>query len=634
MKATVRAAGFLVSMSWVLAWVPCAGAADGTVSMDPVVVTATRIEEKVSEQASSVSVVERDAIELVTPALAGDVLQGIPGVNDQRSGAPGNRENIKIRGGSATGTLVLIDGFPVNSPSLGEFDISSLPAARFDRVEVVRGAQSALYGSNALSGVVNFLPPAPVEGARFGSAFSAGSFGTVQWSGFAEGGGKAGSFHAGGTGFRSDGIQENDGTILSSFLGGGDVRAGDRSRFHFLLMATDSTKEVPIDYGTERDEDHKWERRGFLAGGRWETRFSPALSVTASGSVYDENSREKDDADPGEAFPYVFDDETKTRKTALGLMARITGGKRSDTFVGAEFVRDRATDTLRSNYGDAATAGTTINRSLFAQEEWRPRKGTGLSAGVRVDRNSEAGTEVNPRVAGYQEVGATGIRLRAAAGRGFRTPTVSEKTDPSIGNPSLSPEVTVSYEAGADAVLMGGEAVVSAVWFYQSFRDLIQWDGTVAGPVGFGQLRNTGRAFSRGIEAAASWNFHRSAAAELSYTWTDTWDSDAGRSIVGQPEHRGSASLVLTPARGLTCRADWRVEGDMLDAPPNGGDIRRPGYARVDLFGRYLWKTGSPGAPEIAFHGKVQNLLDRRYEERKGYPAPGINFLLGVELAI
>lgn len=634
MKATVRAAGFLVSVLWVLAWVPCAGAADGKVSMDPVVVTATRIEEKVSEQASSVSVVERDAIELAAPALAGDVLRGIPGVSDQRSGAPGNRENIKIRGGSATGTLVLIDGFPVNSPSLGEFDISSLPAARFDRVEVVRGAQSALYGSNAMSGVVNFLPPAPAEGARFGSAFSAGSFGTVQWSGFAEGGGKAGSFHAGGTGFRSDGIHENDGTILSSFLGGGDVRAGDRSRFRFLLMATDSSKEVPIDYGTERDDDHKWERRGFLAGGRWETRFSPALSVTASGSVYDENSREKDDADPGEAFPYVFDDETKTRKTALGLMARITGGKRSETFVGAEFVRDRATDTLRSNYGDADTAGTTINRSLFAQEEWRPRRGTGFSAGVRLDRNSEAGTEFNPRVAAYQEVGATGIRLRAAAGRGFRTPTVSEKTDPSIGNRSLSPEVTVSYEAGADAVLLGGDAVVSAAWFYQSFRDLIQWDGTVAGPVGFGQLRNTGRAFSRGVEAAASWNFHRSAAAELSYTWTDTWDSDARRSILGQPEHRGSASLVLTPAQGLTCRADWRIEGDMLDAPPNGGDIRRPGYARVDLFGRYLWKTGSPGAPEIAFHGKVQNLLDRRYEERKGYPAPGINFLLGVELAI
>lgn len=634
MKETVRAALFPVLASVFFACVPRAWAADAPVSMDPVVVTATRIEEKVSEQASSVSVVERDTIELKSPALAGDVLQGLPGVSDQRSGSPGSRENIKIRGGSATGTLVLIDGFPVNSPTLGEFDVSSLPAARFERVEVVRGAQSALYGSNAMSGVVNFLPPSPADGAHFGSDFSAGSFSTLQWNGFAEGGGESGSFHMGGTGFTSEGIHENDGTTLTSFLGGGDIRVGERSRFHFLVMATDSIKEVPIDYGTPRDDDHRWERQGFLAGGRWETRFSPVFSITASGSVYDENSHEKDSADPGELFPYVFEDETKTRKTSMGLMARVTGGNTSETFVGVEFIRDRATDTLRSNFGDTHTAGTTINRSVFLQQEWKPRKGTGLSAGARVDRNSEAGTEVNPRLAAFQEIGTTGIRLRAAAGRGFRTPTISEKTDPSIGNPSLSPEVTTTYEAGADAVLAGGDAVVSATWFYQSFRDLIQWDGSVAGPVGFGELRNSGHAYSRGVEAAASWNFLPTAAAELSYTFTDTWNADAQRRILGQPTHRGSASLVLTPLAGLTCRADWHVEGDMLDAPPNGGDIRRPGYARVDLFGRYLWKTGSPQALEVALHGKVQNLLDRQYEERKGYPSPGINFLLGLELAI
>jgi len=274
MKEAFRAAGWAVAAFLAAACVPRAWAADGPVSMEPVVVTATRIEEKVSEQASSVSVVERDTIVLKSPALVGDVLQDLPGVDDQRSGGPGNRENIKIRGGSATGTLVLIDGFPVNSPTLGEFDISSLPAARFERVEVVRGAQSALYGSNAMSGVVNFFPPSPEEGLRFGSGFSAGSFSTFQWNGFAEGGGKAGSFHMGGTGFSSEGIHENDGTNLASFLGGGDVRVGDRSRFHFLLMATDSIKEVPIDYGTERDDDHRWERQGFLAGGRRASRRS------------------------------------------------------------------------------------------------------------------------------------------------------------------------------------------------------------------------------------------------------------------------------------------------------------------------------------------------------------------------
>ena len=134
--------------------------AEGPVKTEPVVVTATRIEEKVSEQASPVSVVTREEIDLGGSVLVGDALQGLPGVDIQRKGSPGNMENIKIRGGLASHTLVLIDGFPVNSPSIdGAYDVSTLPVGRFDRIEVVRGPQSALYGSNAMSGVVNFLPP-------------------------------------------------------------------------------------------------------------------------------------------------------------------------------------------------------------------------------------------------------------------------------------------------------------------------------------------------------------------------------------------------------------------------------------------------------------------------------------------
>jgi outer membrane receptor protein involved in Fe transport len=163
---------------------------------------------------------------------------------------------------------------------------------------------------------------------------------------------------------------------------------------------------------------------------------------------------------------------------------------------------------------------------------------------------------------------------------------------------------------------------------------MIRYDPSVPGPVGFGEMSNSGSAFSRGAEGAATWNFLRTAAAELSYTYTDTWDASAQRRILGVPTHRGSASLVLTPAPGLTCRADWRVEDEMLDAPPNGGDIRRPGYAVVDVYGRYRWKPGTPSFGEVALQGKVLNLLDRQYEERKGYPSPGIHFLLGLELSL
>jgi vitamin B12 transporter len=634
MKATARTARWAAVALLGIAWALRASAADNVVRTEPVVVTATRIEQKVSEQASSVSVVTREEMDQIDAGLVGDALQELPGVDVQRAGGPGNRENIKIRGGLATGTLVMIDGFPVNSPTLGQFDISSLPAARFERIEVVRGAQSALYGSNAMSGVVNFLPPSPAAGRRYGAGASGGTFSTLQWNGYADGGGARGTYHLGGAGLTTSGILPNDDASIVSFLGGGDLPIGARNRLHVLLMSTDSDKGVAVDFGTPRDVNHRAVRRGFLAGGRWETRVSPSLSLTASGSVYDEFSHENDPADPGEVFPFVFDDTTKTQKTDVGLMARMAGGERSDTFVGLELVRDRATDTLRSNAGDTDTHGSTINRSVYLQQEWRPRMGTGLSAGVRVDGNTQAGTEVNPRLAAYQDLGATGIRLRAAAGRGFRTPTIAEKTDPFIGNPDLSTEVTYSYEAGADALLANGDATVSATWFLQAFRNLIQFDAAAGPPGGFGQLSNSGRALSRGMESAASWRLSRAVACDLAYTYTDTWDASTQRRILGVPTHRGAASVTIAPVSGLTVQADWRIESDQLDAPPNGGDIRRPGYARVDVYGKYRWKTGSPDVAEITLVGKVQNLLNRQYEERKGYPAPGIHFLLGAEVGI
>jgi outer membrane receptor protein involved in Fe transport len=263
---------------------PWGAVAGEALRTEPVVVTATRIEEKVSEQASSATVVTREEIALTEAGLAGDVLQAVPGVDVQRSGSAGNRENIKIRGGIATGTLVMIDGFPVNSPTLGQFDISALPAVRFDRVEVVRGAQSALYGSNAMSGVVNFLPPTPDAERKFGAGIAGGSFSTLQWNGFARGGGPAGAFHLGAGGLTSQGIHPNDDVSLVSFLGGGDVPVGDRSRLHVLMMTTESDKGIPIDFGTSRDANHRAVRRGSLVGGRGGLR--PLFSITCSGSVY------------------------------------------------------------------------------------------------------------------------------------------------------------------------------------------------------------------------------------------------------------------------------------------------------------------------------------------------------------
>lgn len=627
-----KAAAVLVAVS--AAMLPGILRAEEPARLEPIVVTATRVEQKVSEQASSVSVVEEEEIRLKQPEVAGDILQGIPGVDVQRSGSPGNRENIKIRGGLGTHTLVLIDGFPVNSPTLGEFDISSLPVKGFERVEIVRGAQSALYGSNAMGGVVNFLPPKPAAGREAGIGLAGGSFSTLSWNGFARAGGGGRSLHVGGEGLESDGILPNDDASIASFLAVGDLPAGEKNRLHAILLSTDSKKGVPIDFGTPRDADHHLTRRGLLVGARWETRVTDRFAVTASGHLFDEHFDEEDRADPGELFPFEFADTTKTRKSDVELRARYSAGRVSTTFLGFEYRKDHGTDDLRSNFGDTRIDDSIYNRSLYLQEELAPWKHTGASLGIRLDRNSVAGTEWNPKVGVFHEVSSIRTRFRAAAGRGFRVPTVSEISDPFIGNAALSPETAVSWEAGADTTLPGGWGKVTATWFYQRFRNLIQFDASVPGPVGFGELRNVGRAFSRGVEAEAELYPCPWGGLLLSYTWSDSWDASNQRRILGIPTQRGLVSVQVTPVPGWEGRLDWRIEGDQLDAPPNGGDIRRPGYARVDLYSRYRWTVTRGMFREVAVSGKVQNLLDRDYEERKGFPAPGINFLVGAEVRI
>jgi outer membrane receptor protein involved in Fe transport len=203
-----------------------------------------------------------------------------------------------------------------------------------------------------------------------------------------------------------------------------------------------------------------------------------------------------------------------------------------------------------------------------------------------------------------------------------------------VGNPALSPEVAVSYEAGTDIRFAGNRGKLSGTFFYQDFRDLIQFDASVPGPLGFGQLRNKGRAFSRGVEAEAWFLFAPQVQAGITYTLSDTWDRQTGKSIIGIPGNRAMATLLITPVPSFQARLDCQVESGQEDAPLNGTATRRPGYTRVDAYAKYRWRIDGSMVREVALTGKIQNLLDRKYQERIEFPAPGFNFLLGAELKI
>jgi len=598
------------------------------VRTEPVVVTATRIEEKISEQASSVSVVTREEIETISPVVAGDALRTVPGIVVQRSGSPGSPETIRIRGGRSEHTLVMIDGFPVNSPTLGEFDIGSITLRDFERVEIVRGAQSALYGSNAMAGVVNFIPKKGGGKPSLGIGLAGGSFSTLQWGASGQRGGGRGDYYLGVGGFRSDGLTRNDDASLVSVLGSGDVPIGADNRLHLLLFSTDLDKGTPHDFNTVNDNNDRQTRRSFLAGARWETQVSKMVSLAASGYLFDEFFHVKDPDDPTDLFPGAFDDETKTRKINLRVEARVSPSRVSTTFIGAEFSKDRSSENDPVSFFPISLSARTYNRSLFLQEELRVGNHSGASLGVRLDRNSEAGTVWSPRVGAFHEFEGTGFRVRAAAGSGFRVPTISNKFFPVFGNPDLTPEYSVTYEGGVDAAFLDRRITASATWFFQDYRDLITFDLDTF------KNRNAKSAFSRGVETEASVRIAPAVSVGLTYTYTDTWDPEKGTRLPGIPAQRGSASLLLNPVPGLDGRIDWIAESDQLDAALFSGRKRRPGYTRLDLFTRYLWNIRGAEVREIALTGKIQNLTNRGYEERVDIPAPGINFLLGMELAI
>ncbi len=594
--------------------------------LEPIVVTATRMEEKVSEQASDVSVVTREEIEIKGPELAGDVLRGLPGVVVQRSGSPGGLENIRIRGGKSTHTLVLVDGFPVNSPTLGEFDIGSLPVDGFERIEVVRGAQSALYGSNAMGGVVNFIPRKGEE-RQSGAGLGGGSYGTLQMKGFTGRGGGGGDVYLGASGFRSDGIARNDDAKIASFLASARRTVNAKNRLSAIALSADSTKGVPVDFGNPEDLYHVNVRRGRMAGGRWEYAPADVVAFTAYGHVFDEKM-DVNDPDPGSL--YGFDSLTKTRKSTAGVLARISPWAVSTTFAGFEYGKDRATNSLVYATGvfpAGFIADSIFNRSFYLQEELRPAKGAGLSVGARVDRNSVAKTQFNPRGAAFYTIAPAGVKVRAAVGRGFRAPTILEKVDPDSGNFSLTSERAISYEAGIDRAFPEGKGTVSGTWFYQDFRNMIQFNTRTY------RLSNID-ALARGVELAAQYRFLPGLGVSLAYTVTETWDKTLQQRVLGVPKHQGAAALLFDPVPAWQGRIDWRAESDQLDSQLFSGKTRRPGFAVVDVFSRYGWEPRGSGVREIALTGKILNLLNRRYDERLDRPAPGVNFLVGAEARI
>lgn len=568
---------------------------------ETVVVSASLDAENREDVPASVTVVDAEEIEARQATSLAEAISTVPGVTISQAGGPGQQTSLFLRGSESDQTLLLWNGIQLNNPYFGGVNWQFVSADGLERIEVVRGPFSALYGSNAVGGVVQVF-----TGSQQG--------GTVRLEGGENGYGRAGvaaGADVGAVRFDVTGhIQQGDGELRNSFFDSEEVVARTLWTMRpgvelgLLVRGNDSDSGIPLSSGQPTPRRSIAWRESEVAipfrakSGPWEVEAQ--LSRTSFDSAF---------RDPDSQFGPVSDTESEGLRGRTVVTWR--AGDRLWIAGGSEIERLEVTDS--SSFGINLDGARQRTWAAFGQASW----GVGplrLDAGVRRDDNDVYGAETSFRAGGVVDLGG-GFRTRASYGESFRAPSLGELYFPFYGNPDLQPETGETWEVGIERERNGWRFAL--VGFETRQTNLID-----SHPVTFTAV-NIGRAESRGVEAELG--FTRGIfAARLDGTWLDTENLDTGEALLRRPEE--SANLVLTarPA-AWTFNLETRYVGERpdLDEATFTRAIN-PSYLRVDLAGQ--WKATGHLSP----YARVENVADEEYQAVLGYPSPGRTWIGGL----
>ncbi len=610
-RALRRAIGAAAVLTILFSSAPAGSAPAGAQTLptqsESVIVTATLSPEDEREIGAATTVITRERIERSGATTVLEVLRSVPGVDVVRQGSDGSLTSLFLRGTNSTHALVLVDGARVNSPYFPGYDFSALTTENVERIEVVRGPFSALYGSDAVGGVVQiFTRPAAARPAGR-ATLEAGDAGQRQGSVFFSTG--AGPFSAAASyrDARVDGDRPN-----SDWRGrNGSLRfeshIGDVARVALEGTILDGDLGVPGPVGAETPHD----RYGFREERvQLPVSFRPADGHDAAFLAAYVASK------PTSRSPaFGFDSETDARAIELRASDRWGVGRNALTaFVSFDHWKVEDRNTFGTALDDTSTLwGAGAQDSIGLGGGWN------ATFGVRYDRHSEFGDAWSPRATVSWLLPDGRWKLRASGGRAFRAPTVGELFYPFSGNPELEPERSTSWEIGAERYV-GGSGRVEVSLFWNELENLIVYDFAAR------RNENVGRARTRGVEVAWRQEISEGVNVDTGYTWLDAEDLVTGEDLLRRPQHRAFLSATVRPIDRLsvTPRAVFVGKRDDVDAL-TFARTELPSYVRWDLFARYDLGRFAP-------YARLENATDRSYEEVDGYPAPRRRWAAGLEV--
>lgn len=634
--AALTVAGFA---SW-------AGAEPAT-DLPAIVATADRQPEPITRTGSAISVVTGEQIRTFSPTSVVDALRNVPGLDVTENGGPGGTAQIRLRGANTGQTLVLIDGIRVNDPSnaSGDFDFSTLLPSAIERVEVLRGPQSALYGSDAIGGVVNIMTRSGGGPPKFQARAEAGSYGTVNGSATAFGSYGPWSYAFSGGGQRSAGFSRYGYRIGQLERKFGRFEADGFSRFGgYGRLGYDPGEGVRVEVGamsfqTDAELDAASSTLPRLARATGPSRIFPDTPGEAERRFTQVFARGTAEQGPLTHSLTVFANQTDRvfhEFAYRGSTARANTTETTTEFYGDRLGTEYQGDLKLGDFGSVIFGGkyeAEKARTFSAQAlpVFRPRFGTldadqrsralfvlyQLPIGERIvltagGRHDEVGARDFDtwRATGAYLIPETGTKLRASGGTGAKAPTLFQRFSPQNGNAALAPETSIGWDAGIDQTLLDGRATASATVFGNKFQDLIEFDSVTQ------RYRNTSRAKTSGIELEAGLDLVPEwVRVTAAYTYLNAKDEGTGLTLQRRPEHLGRVAVAVTPLAGLLIEPRVTFVSRRFSA--SGERQPLPRYARLDVYAEYKldesWRA----------FVRVENLTDTRYQEVLNYGTTG-----------
>jgi len=610
----------------------------GPLALDEIVVSATGTPTPAREVASSVTVITARDIEQQQRRTLPQALAAVPGLNIVQIGGPGGQTSVFMRGTNSNHVKVMIDGIEANDPSTPNrsFDFGSMLTDDIERIEVLRGPQSGLYGANALGGVISITTKRGDGPPKTTARVEAGSHGTFNQSAGFSGGDDRFNYAFNVAHMRSDSTDSVPPKLIPQ---GVKVRPNAydaytySSRLGFALTDTLSVNWVgrytdgqfrstydsgfpsrPTPYRSLQNYAQGFTRGEVVwdpLGGRFVNRFGVSYS-----------NQDRSNRQPGAFGLLGLPTENLGERTKFGWRGDLELAKGHSLIMGLQYERERL-DT-------ASLTASNGNKAAFLEYQGNIQDRFFLAANIRRDDDGSYGGHTTYRVAPAVIVPGTETKLKASYGTGFKAPTLNElfiDYRPGynfFGNPNLKPEESRGWDVGFEQPLFDKRLQLGATWFQNDIENLIVTNTTRD------SYANVGRAKTKGVEAFTALEISPQFRIRADYTFTLAKDESAHQELLRRPRHKASTTASWTPMEKLTLSATLIYVGPWVDGNRDFSvpRLKAKGATLVKLAAEYK------ATDKVTVFGRIDNLFDKSWENPVGFLVPGFGAFGGIKVAI